>query len=302
MSDEEMYRLPEGDEVATGLLMPMAGEVMLMGDYPQSQLLDRSDIKRALADDFYKAERRRLQKWMINQSRIGKCNPSANVAAAYQVMDNAGMPHVPLADNHLYWRVNGGHDRGSTLASTFNAMQQSGVSRRTLTVGGKPYRIPDLVFRASDLPAEVVRAADADGKNWQAIEAYKLPKRYSDFVVSLASALARRQPVIWAWHVSDAGMRLRNGYLVQGAGPGNHANVLQSAKWVDGADIVHPDNRNSWGPTADPIYGPGGVGWGEQGHALVTMQDAFRCAQYHDFYVLTTIKQNAENSILGGQK
>lgn len=295
----EVFKLPDGGEVKTGLLLPQAGEVMpMMGEYPDNLLLDDKDIQKLLPDGYYLQERKRFGKWMINQSRIGKCNTSANVGGYYQLMDNAGMKHEALADNHLYWRCNGGSDSGSSLISTYKIIQSGGVCRRTIDVNGQPYRIPDLVYNKRQLPAGVAEAADRDGKLFVAFEAYMVPKQYDKFVRVVASALARRQPIVWAWHVGSGGMRLSNGYMNCGNGPGNHATLLQSAKWVGGQDLVHPDNRNSWGPSQDPLYGPLGSGWGEGGFGLVTMQDAFRCIRYHDFYVMTTVKHRPDQPIV----
>jgi len=73
-----------------------------------------------------------------------------------------------------------------------------------------------------------------------------------------------------------------------GRGPGNHANVFHSAKWVGGSDLVHPDDRNSWGPTQSGDYGTSRGGWGDGGYALFTMEDAYACARYHATYVVTS--------------
>lgn len=85
-------------------------------------------------------------------------------------------------------------------------------------------------------------------------------------------------------------MRLNNGYAVVGNGKGNHANVFHSAKWVGGRDLVHPDDRNSWGPTQSEEYGRRGQSWGDGGFALFTMEQAFACNQWHDTYVITSAK------------
>jgi hypothetical protein len=297
--DLPLYDLPGGGKVSTGLLLPAPGEVMVMGDYPPDNFLDKADIKKALSGQVYKDRRKRYLKWMINQSTIGKCNTSANVGGYYLTMDKHGYKHEALADNHLYWKCNGGTDSGTSLASTFNEIQARGVSRRIITVNGQQYRIPDLVYSKRQLPAGVAEAADNDARNFIAFGAYKVPKDWSGFVNTVATATARDQTIVWAWHVTNAGMRIQNGYMQCGNGPGNHANLIQSAKWVDAAkleDCVHPDNRNSWGPSQDPLYGPVGTGWGDDGHGLVTMQDMFRCIKYHDFYVITGILSNADNS------
>ncbi len=292
MSEVEVYSLPDGGKVSTGLLLPKPGEMLVMGEYPRSMRLDRKDIKRSLAQDRYKQRRQKFAKWMLNQSTIGKCCASANIGGFYTMMDQQGFPHAPLADNHLYWRCNGGVDEGCALATAFREIQKGGVSRRTIIVDGKTYRIPDLVYSKRQLPPGVAAAADADGKNFVACEAYKVPKDWTGFVETVASALARDQVIVWAWDVTNAGMKLRNGYMQCGKRAGNHANLLQSARWVEASaleDCVHPDNRNSWGPTMDAIYGPVGSGWGDNGYGLVTMQDAYTCINYHDFYVITSI-------------
>lgn len=300
MSDLELFQLPEGDAVKTGLLLPSQGETLVgsIEEYPDNLLLDDADLKKLLPDGWEKSQRQRFAKSMINQSRLGKCNASANVGAMEQVMSNDGRDHVPLCDNQLYYRVNGGSDSGSTLISTFREIQANGISSRIIDVDGKPYKIPGDVFNARSLPREVVEAAAKDAQRFKGWEAYLLPKVFDKFARSVASALARRHPIVWAWHVTNAGMQLRNGYLVQGRGGGNHSNVAISAKFVGGRDLVHPTNRNSWGPTTDPIYGPMGSGWGEGGFASVTMEDFFACIPYHDFYVLTSVNIDPLDELL----
>ena len=299
MNEQEVFDLPEGGQVKTGLLLAQPGEVMpMVGEYPDAELLDNKDIERSLAGNLYLQERKRMAPYIINQATVGKCCPSANVGAVDQVRDNAGMPHEALSDNHLYWRVNGGVDSGASLISTFKEIQRGGIGRRIVTVDGKQYRIPGDIVNRRQLPANVVNAADTDGQLFVAMEAYLVPKDYAKFVRVVATALAKRQPIVWAWHVGQAGMRLSNGYLNQGRGPGNHANVAHSAKYVGGADIVHPSNRNSWGPTVDALFGPMGTGWGEGGFALVTMQDFYACSRYHDFYVVTSVKQRKDEQLL----
>lgn len=298
MSELERFKLPCGEEVKTGLLLPEPGVTLTLSEFPDDQLLDPPDFKKAFADDRYKAERKRFSRWVINQSTLGKCNASAATGGVYQVRDNQGFEHVALADNQLYWRINGGRDVGSSLAAGFNEIQAGGISSRWIMVGGQKYRIPDLAYNQGSLPKGVAEAAAQDARRFIAIEAYKVPKTYDRFKLVVASALARRLPIVWAWHVASAGMRLQNGYMQVSRGTGNHANLLQSAKYVGGNDIVHPDNRNSWGPSKSPDYGPMGSGWGDDGFGLVTMEDCFHCIQYHDFYVLTSVKMDPKFPIL----
>jgi hypothetical protein len=302
MSEEtgsELFDLPEGGRVATGLLLPVAGETLpVFSEFPDELNLDDKDIEKALKGDFYLSERKRFLRWMINQSTIGKCAASAAVGGMYQVRENNGFPHVPLADNQLYWRTNGGSDSGSILAHGMKAIQDGGVSSRFIEIDGRKHRIGDTVYNTRQVDGELVRAAAEDAKRFRAFECFRVPKQLDKFQRCIASALARRYPVVFAWHVGAGSMRLRNGYAVCGNGPGNHANVWQSAKWVGGTDLVHPDNRNSWGPSQNPIYGPMGSGWGDNGFALFTMSDAFRCIQYHDFYVFTSVMSDPKDPIL----
>jgi hypothetical protein len=302
MSDEqEFFQLPDGSQVSTGLNMPTEGETLpVFAEFPDDLYLDDKDIEKGLKGDFYLTQRKRFAKWVINQSTVGKCNASAAVGGIYQIRDNNGFPHVALSDNQLYWRINGGRDQGSILAHGMKAIQDGGVSSKVLSVDGREYRIGDLIYNARNVPREILEAAAKDAMRFRAHECYRVPKEYSKFKRCVASALARRDPIVFAWHVGAGSMRLRNGYTICGSGRGNHANVWQSARWVGGSDLVHPDNRNSWGPSINALYGPAGSGWGDGGFGLFTMQDAFRCIEYHDFYVLTSSVSDPKNPILKG--
>ena len=112
------------------------------------------------------------------------------------------------------------------------------------------------------------------------------------------TAVALDYPVVMAWDVTERSMRLNNGYIVSGRGMGNHASLFHSAKWVGGHDGVHPDLRNSWGPTKSRVYGPASQGWGDEGFGLMTMEQAHHCRQWHEFYVLTGCGGDSWNSII----
>jgi hypothetical protein len=74
--------------------------------------------------------------------------------------------------------------------------------------------------------------------------------------------------------------------------------LLHSAKWVGGRELIHADIKNSWGPTMDEMYGPRTGGWGEQGFGLCTMEQAFACLNNHDYYVLTSVRQNPDKDLV----
>lgn len=276
-----------------GLNLPNSQELALMESspvYPEERMLEDKDIQRGLPSGWYLQERKRVAPWMINQNPLGKCNASALIGAFDQIRDNQGMPHVVLSDCDAYMQMNDGRDQGSALISAFQVAQTRGVSPRTLDVGGRQVVIPLDIYDKRRLSSEVRAAADKEASRFRGWEWYRAPRTFSEFARCLASELVRRNPVVFAWDVSDASMRLNNGYVVTGRGKGNHANVFHSAKWVGGRDLVHPDDRNSWGPTQSEEYGKRGQSWGDGGFALFTMEQAFACNQWHDTYIVTSAR------------
>lgn len=293
MSEAEFFKLDDGAEVSTGLVLPDATELKLMAslpEYPQEFMLDRKDMEAAFKNEYYKKSRSRLRKYMINQSRLGKCNASAVVGAFDQVCLNQGMPHAPLSDCDLYMRINGGRDSGSALIRGFEEAQRGGVSTRELQIEGRERLFPLDVYNARQLDRKILEAAKESRSRHRGWEWYRAPLDYSNFKVAIASALAHRHPVVFAWHVGSKSMRLRNGYVQVGSGRGNHANVFHSGKWVGGDDLIHPDDRNNWGPVMNTMYGPKSTGWGDGGFGLFTMQDAYRCVKYHYTYICTSVR------------
>jgi hypothetical protein len=289
----ETLKLDGGFEVALGLNLPDETELALMAqspEYPEDRMLEDKDIQRALKDDFYLQERKRVAPWMINQNPLGKCCPSALIGAFDQIRDNQGMPHVPLSDNDAYMQINGGRDQGAALIRAFELAQTRGVAPRRVQVKGKEYFIPLDVFAKNQLHRDVLEAANEEASRFKGWEWYRAPREFKAFARCLASEIARRNPIVFAWDVGNASMRLRNGYVITGNGKGNHANVFHSGKWVGGHDLVHPDDRNSWGPSQDEIYGRCGQSWGEGGFALFTMEQAFACNQWHDTFIVTSAR------------
>ena len=297
----EQLTLDGGFQVNLGCNLPDAAEQALMAqspEYPENRMLDDKDIQRALANDFYLQNRKRLAPWMINQNPLGKCNASALIGGLEQIRDNQGFPHVALCDNDAYMQMNGGKDQGSALIRAFEVAQSRGVSARRVQVKGKEYFIPLDVYAKNQLHRDVIEAADADAPRFRGWEWFRAPRDFKSFARCLASELARRNPVVFAWDVSSASMRLNNGYVVTGRGKGNHANVFHSAKWVGGVELVHPDDRNSWGPTQDEQYGRRGQSWGDGGFALFTMEQAYSCNQWHDTYIITSSRPDYQDQFV----
>jgi hypothetical protein len=293
----------DGVEVGTGLLMPDERASSLMSSaptYPQDMMLDEGEIKKLLADDYWKQSRKHLSKWMIHQGSLGKCNASATQGAMDQIRDNLGMEHVVLSDCHLYANINGGQDRGSMLADGFSYVQKFGIAPKKFQFEGKFEELPTTFYSRRQLDSDLLEQADKEALRFRGFEWYKAPKDYNSFKIVIASALARRQPVVFAWHVGSNSMRLRNGYVQVGRGPGNHATVFHSAKYVGGEDIVHPDCRNSWGPSKSPEYGSSRGSWGDEGYAHFTMEQAFACNRHHDTYIVTSARPDPNEFSIEG--
>jgi hypothetical protein len=287
----ETIRLDGIGEVNLGLNLPDSTEQALMSQspvYPESRMLDDNDIKRSLEGDYYLQSRRELAPWMINQNPLGKCNASALKGAMEQIRRNQGMPHVTLSDNDAYMQMNGGRDQGSALIRAFEVAQKRGIAPLRIQVSGKEYMIPLNAFNNSHVPADARAAAAIEAARFKGWEWYRAPRDFATFARCLASELARRNPVVFAWHVGASSSRLNNGYAITGNGKGNHATYFHSAKWVGGRTLVHPCCRNSWGPAQHPDYGRPGQSWGEGGYALFTMEQAFSCNQWHDTYIVTS--------------
>jgi hypothetical protein len=293
----EQFQLPDGGMVGTGCILPLA-EDRLKADsefrvFGESLWLDESDIPKLVTPTSYKEKRDRFRKWLRNQSNLGKCNASATTAAFEQRRDMDGLPHVALSDNHLYMNINGGNDGGSLLIDGLKYLQAKGQSPRRIVHDGKEYLFPETAFNRRQIPEAWLQVADAEAMHYRSWEPMIVPRDYPSFRIAIASAVARDYPIIIAWHVSNASMRLNNGYIVQGRGPGNHATFIHSGKFVGGKDLIHPDNQNSWGPTQDAMYGPRGTGWGDGGYGLFTMESLFQCRQYHEFWVMVSSKFDA---------
>ena len=153
-------------------------------------------------------------------------------------------------------------------------------------------------YNKRQLSGDAVREADKQASRFRGWEWYRAPRDFSTFKRCIASELARRNPVVFAWHVGNGSGRLRNGYVVTGRGPGNHATYFHSAKWVGGDDLVHPDCRNSWGPSQNPAYGRPGQSWGDKGFALFTMAQAFSCTSHHDTYIVTSARPDHKDQFV----
>jgi len=204
------------------------------------------------------------------------------------------MTDVALADSHLYMNINGGSDRGSQLVHGMEYSTLNGVAPVLLDVNGEQQKFPLAAYNRRQVSQALLRAADTAAKTYQTFEAYRVPVTdYNTFKTAIASAIARDHQIVIALHAGRSFMSLNKGYIQQSRGPGNHALIVHSGKWVGGEDLVHPDIQNSWGPTKNPLLGRvGGSGWGEDGFGLITMSSLWQCARSHVFWVFPGSKAN----------
>lgn len=288
--ETERFKLPDGSEVGTGLLMPTAAQqqlAMAAPVYGENFYLEPKDIEKALKGDVYKTFRRLRQPYMLNQGSNGSCNAEATVGAFHNRRLLDGLKHVALSSKHLYMNINGGRDSGSMLDDGLRYAATKGISPKELKVDGKPVVFPHNVFNKRQISSQLLREADIAATSFLSHEAFRLPvDTFANFKIALASAMAQDHQVIFAWMAGGNATNLRNGYVQQARGMGNHATLFHSGKWVGGADLVHPDCQNSWGPSANVLYGPVNQGVWDGGFGLFTMESAYQCAKFHTFWVL----------------
>jgi hypothetical protein len=297
MNEFEMITLPDGTQVATGLLMPSKEDTQNALRFPlygEDRFLEPADIEKSLKGDKYKSFRRLRSKLIVNQGSIGKCCPSSVIGAFHNRRELDGLTETFLADSHLYMNINRGRDGGSQLIHAMEYSQVGGISPVRLKVNNTEMLFPLTAFNRRQVNQPLLKAADEAAKTYQAFEPYRVPiNDYPTFRIAVASALARDHQIIVAVHAGRSFSALRQGYVQQASGFGNHAVLLHSGRWVGGEDLVHPDIQNSWGPSKNPLLGRvGGSGWGEDGFGLITMSSLWQCARTHTFWVFPGSKMN----------
>lgn len=299
--DYEQFTI-DGATYSTGLLMPNEAELKLMADVPEyleSYFLEDKEIKDALLINGTQraiADRARRRKRIRNQGNLGKCNASSNCTALENLREDQGFPDEPLSDCHVYANGNGGSDSGMALITTLSQMQNVGASPMRLQVDGVEKILPNDFYNRRQVDSRLLKQADIEAKRFRGFEYFKAPiSNIEVFARAIASAVARKHQIIFAWHVGSNSFRLNQGYAVVGRGRGNHSNCIHSGWWIGGKYLIDPDNMNSWGSALDALYGrTGGTGWGEQGFSKFRMEDVYACAQWHCVYICTSagIDQN----------
>lgn len=296
----------DGFTLGRGLLPPTESDNALMASvsfFPDDLIYDPKDIQKFFADDRWKEDEKTYGEIVRNQEGDGSCNPQANASGVEISRMNQGMEHVPLSASFLYQLLTT-RDVGTTLPSTFKAINEIGISPIEVQVGGMTKRIPNTIYSTrTPIASDVLSQAKVEAKRFRGVNLMKVPvnEGIEKFSIVLATMLARKIPVVWAWHVGSSGTRLDgNGYMQVEFKTGNHANVLVSGKWVGGKDLVHPVNMNSWGPTRNPIYGPSGSKWGRAGFGFATMEQAFSCAHIHQPYGIISVNVDAGDDFFQG--
>jgi len=155
--ENEQFVLPDGSKVGTGLLCDPEGPKVRFTAFPDSLMLEDSEIKRLLAERSLDAKRARRRKRMQNQGQIGSCAARAAVGAFYQVQEIAGHPHTVLQPEHLYANVNGGRDSGAVTERVMQSMVTKGCG----PVGSVPYQS----FNRRQQPGAA--AADREAMNFR---------------------------------------------------------------------------------------------------------------------------------------
>lgn len=301
MADFEQT-IVDGFTVGTGLLAPTESDSLLMASiqaFPDNLIYDPGDIQRLLDNNRWKLDEDKYSEFVRNQEQDGQCNCSANASGVQISALNQGFPVTPLSASFLYQLLTHS-DTGTTLPSTFQALGDIGISPIEVQVGGMTKRLPNTIYSTrTPIRGELLEQAKVEAKRFRAVNLLKVPvDDFGKFKIVIATMLARKIPIVWAWHVGKNGTRIDgNGYMIVEFGKqGNHANLLVSAKWVGGSDIVHPVDMNSWGPTRNPIYGPPGPSWGRRGFAFATMEQVFSCAQVHQPYGIISINVDSNDS------
>lgn len=278
-----------GIEFRTGCRMStaegMAKAMAANATFPENLIMDKKDIERSLPKGTYAKLRESRRKRMINQLRLGKCNASALKGATHQIRESNGFPFVEMSDCWTYMQMNGGRDDGSALADAAK-LSAKGMAPKNLVVGDKKLVFPEDVYRKNQVTKEMLDAANKAAVNFTSHELYIVPDKWDLFVPVVATAVARGFPIIFAWDVTSAGYNLKNGYVQNGHGMGNHANFIHSGEWVGGTELVHLDDQNSWG-----------TDWGDGGFGKFTMESFFRCRKNHLFYVMTSMNVDPGSEI-----
>lgn len=260
MSD--IFELPDGTEVGTGLLMPSP---VVKSSLPAYESAGPLYTKDQLAP----VDRRGIfgDDWIVNQGRFGSCNGWAGSSALERARVLAGHQRVKLSGEYLYSLINGGRDQGSMLDDGMNAVLKYGVAPLEFVPRGR-------IYRHQQTPESHNAAA-----KFRALECYTIESE-----IELASAIQAGFICVVAVHADNGFMRLDgSGVAGGGQGPGNHAVLVDSMKFASNGEIMF-DMANSWGLT-----------YGNSGRAFLTWVRHFRTTkQYHEFYAIRAVVENPD--------
>lgn len=283
MSDETNYNyiIEDADGVrhGTGLVMPTEASnnaVMATRDsYPDKVgVWDDAQIQKALASYPIAKAREDHAQFQQDQGQIGQCACETIEVGASLLRFDQGLEYVPVSSNWIYAQNNGGKDQGAELAKIAKQCI-TGMAPAVVSDGSMSYTLPTAVYSRGQFDPKILKLADAEAPKYKLDGLYVVPKDPKAAIRVIATALARRHPVIIAWQAGNAG--LQNGYIPNGAGNGNHCSLLHAAEWIGGQWLVDCDLMNTWGRR-----------WGQKGYAKMKMQDVLKCLPHHVFYVPTS--------------
>lgn len=260
----ELFILPDGTEVGTGLKEPEASDVALaksVQQLPGNMVLTWDQIATELNRPTRTPRRERFgPSWIRSQGRRGSCNGYAGAKALERIRAMRRLKHIPLSGEGLYAQINGGRDQGSALVRGMTALMDTGVPPE------------DLVPHEEYLWRRISQEAKQACSRFKALECYKIDP--DDLGRQLASALCRGFIGVVAVQADSNFSKLDgDGVVYPTDGPGNHAVGVDDARLKDSKPQF--DHFGSWGTT----YGDQGRGWLTEGHFRTTKR-------YHDIYVI----------------
>lgn len=254
----QIFVLPDGTQVGTGLQVPTSLSTSFPAYETSGSMLPRADVE-AVAKAGTARGRDRFDKTFIkSQGKHGSCQGFASALALTRARVRRGQERVDLSGAFAYSLVNGGRDNGSMLEDGLRVSESVGYA----TEATVPW---DAIY-----PSRYDRAkAMAEAARFRGFEVYSVRTE-----LALLSALASGFDCVVAVHADNAFMKLdARGVAGYANGPGNHAVGADGLSW-DGEVLV--DSFNSWG-----------LSYGREGRMYLTWDHHLtQTNKYHNFYAM----------------
>jgi hypothetical protein len=140
---------------------PLRFEWPLYGETPQAPLVPRNEWRDRIDERGGRGPESPFLSPVHDQNGQGMCNASATASALESQRLKQGLPLVQLSAGDLYWRINGGQDRGSMLEDGLAEITSEGIA----SVAVAPY-----LTRSANSPG-----AAEDRRKYRVLEAYLCP-------------------------------------------------------------------------------------------------------------------------------